>query len=70
MDDSRKVFTEHLTELTLNLALDEGLNNSYGVKRAIDVHILKWVRLEDQGDTLLLRDNEDNVRGETEMGKA
>jgi hypothetical protein len=70
MDDSWKVFTEHLAKLPFDLALDEGLNNSYGIKRAIDVHVLKWVRLEDQGDALLLRDNEDNVRGETEMGKA
>jgi hypothetical protein len=29
MDDSGKVFTEHLTELPLDLALNEGLNNSY-----------------------------------------
>jgi hypothetical protein len=70
MDDSWKVFTEHLAKLPLDFALDEGLNNSYGIKRAIDVHVLKWVRLEDQGDALLLRYNEDNVRGETEMGKA
>jgi hypothetical protein len=29
MDDSGKVFTEHLTELPLDLSLNEGLNNSY-----------------------------------------
>jgi len=70
VDNSGKVFTENLTELPLDLALHERLNNSYRVKSAVDVHVLKWVRLEDQGDALLLRDNEDNVRGETEMGKA
>jgi hypothetical protein len=70
VDDSGKIFTEHLAELPLDLVLDEGLNDGYGIKRAVDVHVLKWVRLEDQGDALLLRDNEDNVRGEAEMGKA
>jgi hypothetical protein len=70
MDDSGKIFTEHLAELPFYLALDEGLNNSYGIECAVDVHVLKWVRLEDQGDALLLRDNEDNVRGEPEMGEA
>jgi hypothetical protein len=29
MDDSGKVFTEHLTELPLDLALNEGLDNGY-----------------------------------------
>jgi len=70
VDDSGKIFAEHLAELPLYLALDEGLNNGYRIKRAIDVHVLKWVRLEDQGNALLLRDNEDNIRGEAEMGKA
>jgi hypothetical protein len=69
MDDSGKIFTEHLAKLALDLPLDEGLNDGYGIKGAVDVHILKWVRLEDQGDALLLRDNEDNIGGEAKMGK-
>jgi uncharacterized protein YheU (UPF0270 family) len=70
VDDSGKIFTEHLAELPLDFVLDEGLDNGYRIKRAVDVHVLKWVRLEDQGDALLLRDNEDNIRGEAEMGEA
>ena len=69
VDDSGKVFTEHLAELRLKLALDKGLNNCYRIERAVNVYILEWVRLEDQGDTLLFRNNEDDVRGEAEMGK-
>ena len=70
MDDSGKVFTEHLTELPLDLALNEGLNNSYRIKCAVDVHVLERVSLEDQRDAFLLRDNEDDVRRKTKMGKA
>jgi hypothetical protein len=53
VDNSRKIFTEHLAELPLNLSLDEGLDNGYRIERAVDIHVLKWVRFEDQGDALL-----------------
>jgi hypothetical protein len=47
VDNSGKIFAEYLTQLPLDLVLDEGLNNGYRIKRAIDVHVLKWVCLED-----------------------
>jgi hypothetical protein len=53
MDDSGKILAEHLAELPLDLSLDKGLDNGDGIERAVDVHVLKWVSLEDQGDALL-----------------
>jgi len=53
VDDSREVFTEHLSKLPLDFSLDKGLNNSYRIERAVDVHVLEWIRLEDQGDAFL-----------------
>jgi hypothetical protein len=47
MDDSGKIFAEHLTQLPLDLVLNEGLDNGYRIECAIDVHVLKWVCLED-----------------------
>ena len=54
MNDAGEVFTEHLTELTLNFALDEVLDDGDGVERAADVDVLQWVCLENECDALLL----------------
>jgi hypothetical protein len=69
VDDSRKVFTEHLSKLPFDFSLDKGLNNSYRIERAVDVHILERIRLEDQGDALLFWNDENDVGGEAEMGE-
>jgi hypothetical protein len=69
VDDSREVFTEHLSKLPFDFSLDKGLNNGYRIERAVDVHVLKRIRLEDQGDTLLFRNDKDDVGGEAEMGE-
>jgi hypothetical protein len=70
VNDSGKILSEHLAELPLDLALDEGLNYSYRIECAVDVYVLKWVCLEHQSNPFLFRNNEDDVRGEAKMGKA
>jgi hypothetical protein len=62
MDNPRKIFPEHLSQLTLDLALDEFLDDCYGIKRAVDINVLEWVSLKYQGNSLLLGDNEHDDR--------
>jgi hypothetical protein len=59
-----------LAELSFYFALDETLDDGDGVKGRVDVDILERVGFEDDCDALLLRDYEDDVGGELEMGKA
>jgi hypothetical protein len=70
MNNSREVFSEHLSELTLNLPLDELLYNANRVESAVYVNVLKWVGLENEGDSLLLGNYQDNVRVELELRKS
>ena len=70
MDDTGEVLTKHLAKLPFDLALDELLDDGNRVERAVDVDVLKWVSLENEGDALLLGDDEDDVGVELEMREA
>ena len=67
MYDTGQVLSEHLAELTLDLALDELLNDRDGVKCAVDIDILQRIGLEDKRYALLTRHNEDDVGVEAEV---
>ena len=68
VDNAWQVLAKHLTQLALDLALNELLDDGDRVECTVDVDILKWVGLEDKGDALLTRDDEDDIRVETELG--
>lgn len=70
MDDAGEVFTEHLAELALDLTLDEFLDDGDGIKCRIDVDVLERIGFEDEGDALLLGDDEDDVGVQLEVGEA
>jgi hypothetical protein len=59
VNDPRKVLSEHLSELPLDLALDELLDDGNGVEGGVNVDVLERVGLEDERDALLLGHNED-----------
>jgi hypothetical protein len=47
--------------LTLNFPLDKFLDYCYRIECAVDVDVLERVRLEHEGDSLLLGNDEDDV---------
>ena len=67
MYDAWEIFPEHLTKLSLDFALDELLDDRYGVEGAVDIHVLQWFGLEYKRDTLLAGDDEDDVRIQLEV---
>ena len=70
MNDSRKVFSEHLPQLLLYFSLYEALNHRDGVKRAADFDVLERVGLEYQCASFLFGENEDDVGIEVELREA
>ena len=68
MDDSWEILPEHLPELTFDLALDESFENSDRVERRAHFEGFERIVLEDEGDALLLGDDEDDDGSELEVG--
>ena len=56
-----QILAKHLPKLTLDFLLNEFLDNSERIESAVDIDILKRVGLEDECDTLLARDDKDDV---------
>lgn len=69
VDDPGQVLAKHLTQLALDLALDEFLDDGNGVEGGVDVDVLERVGLEDEGDALLLGDDEDDDGAQLELGE-
>jgi len=53
VDDAWQVFTKHLAQLPLDLALNKFLDDSNGVEGAIDINILQGICLKDKRYALL-----------------
>lgn len=70
VDDGRQVLLEHLSQLALYFSLYEVLNDGDRVKGRTDVDVLQRVGLEDYRDAFLLRDHEDHIRRELEVGES
>lgn len=68
--DGGQILPEHLAQLSFYLLLDELLDDSDGVKGAVDVDVLQWVGFEDEGDSFLLGDDEDDVGVESKVGES
>ena len=56
MDDSRQILSKHLSQLTLNLALDELLDDSDTIKAGININILERICFEYEGYAFLFGD--------------